>query len=364
MSGLQCGAHGTGPHVSTHRRSRRRPAGLLTGRSSSRVGHVAMAAVQHTDRPALGRTTSTSDREPSNRPHNSGPLPRPPRRGGSRCTGCGGRGPCSARSRWSWARSRSSSRPGFARFDAAKDRPGSFGPLQGDRGRTHDDADEYDNDTTEDHDDNRCSQGAGHRCPPGTASRYNISLGDYAGEADPGGRPLSASATGTHPTYATDYLEKGATAGPGWTAAANIKAWSSSPYRMAIGVPILPGVGTLAQGATGAYNQYFAILGKNLVSDNEADAILRLGWEFNGNWFTMVRGERDGRSQLRRLLASDRDDHAGRARRRSSSSCGTPTRPAPRPTTPTRPIPGTPTWTTSGPTSTTTSGGRPFTPAA
>jgi len=45
-------------------------------------------------------------------------------------------------------------------------------------------------------------------------------------------------------------------------------------------------VGTLAQGATGAYNQYFTILGQNLVADNEADAILRLGWEFNGNWFT------------------------------------------------------------------------------
>jgi hypothetical protein len=114
---------------------------------------------------------------------------------------------------------------------------------------------------------------------------HDVPLGDYAGEADPSGVAAFAAATGTNPKYATDYLDKG----DGWAsmdAAANIGAWSSSPYRLAIGVPILPSVGTLAQGATGAYNQYFTILGKNLVSDNEANAILRLGWEFNGNWFT------------------------------------------------------------------------------
>lgn len=118
----------------------------------------------------------------------------------------------------------------------------------------------------------------------GNGVAHDVPLGVYAGEADPGGVAALAAATGTHPTYATDYLDKGS----GWAAmddAANIKAWSSSPYRLAIGVPILPGVGTLAQGATGAYNQYFTTLGKNLVSDNEANAILRLGWEFNGNWF-------------------------------------------------------------------------------
>ncbi len=114
---------------------------------------------------------------------------------------------------------------------------------------------------------------------------HGVPLGDYAGEADPAGVTAFAAATGTHPTYATDYLPKG----DGWASmdgAANIKAWSSSPYRLAIGVPILPGAGTLAQGAKGAYNQYFTILGENLVSDHEANAILRLGWEFNGNWFT------------------------------------------------------------------------------
>jgi hypothetical protein len=123
------------------------------------------------------------------------------------------------------------------------------------------------------------SSGSGH----GVA--HGVPLGVYAGEANPAGIANFAAATGTSPTLATDYLDKGS----GWAsmaAAANVKAWSHSSYRLTLGIPILPGVGTLAQGATGAYNQYFTTLGQNLVADNEANAILRLGWEFNGNWFT------------------------------------------------------------------------------
>lgn len=111
-----------------------------------------------------------------------------------------------------------------------------------------------------------------------------VPLGVYAGEANPFGVATFGLKTGTIPSYATDYLDKSG----GWAAmdsASNIKAWSGTRYRLSIGVPILPGVGTLAQGATGVYDQYFATLGENLVSDHEADAILRLGWEFNGNWF-------------------------------------------------------------------------------
>ncbi len=111
-----------------------------------------------------------------------------------------------------------------------------------------------------------------------------VPLGDYAGEANPFGVATFGLETGTEPTFATDYLDKT----DGWAAmdgAANVKAWTPTHYHLVLGVPILPGVGTLAEGATGAYNQYFTILGENLVSDHEANAILRLGWEFNGNWF-------------------------------------------------------------------------------
>jgi len=127
-------------------------------------------------------------------------------------------------------------------------------------------------------------QGTSAAAGLGAGFAQRIPLGVYAGEANPFGVAAFGLETGTLPSYATDYLDKSG----GWAgldAATNIKAWSPTRYHLAIGVPILPGVGTLAQGATGAYNQYFKVLGENLVADHEADAILRLGWEFNGNWF-------------------------------------------------------------------------------
>ena len=55
-------------------------------------------------------------------------------------------------------------------------------------------------------------------------------------------------------------------------------------------MPIIPtdssgnAVGTLAQGATGAYNSYFVTLAQTLVAGGQANAYLRLGWEFDGSW--------------------------------------------------------------------------------
>ena len=49
---------------------------------------------------------------------------------------------------------------------------------------------------------------------------------------------------------------------------------------------MLPNAGgyTLAAGATGAYNSYFRTLAERLVAGGQGNAILRLGWEFNGCW--------------------------------------------------------------------------------
>ena len=112
----------------------------------------------------------------------------------------------------------------------------------------------------------------------------SIPLGDYAGWTDASGIAAFGSTTGTHPTMATDYLDRT----DGWAAMDNgggEGGWTGTGYRLVLGVPILPGVGTLAQGATGAYNQYFATLAQNLVKEGQGNAILRLGWEFNGSWY-------------------------------------------------------------------------------
>jgi hypothetical protein len=122
--------------------------------------------------------------------------------------------------------------------------------------------------------------------PSATTSAASVPLGDYAGAANPSGIAAFGSATGTHPTLATDYL----VGSDGWSAmesTSGLGAWKGTGYRLVLGVPIIPDDtgGTLASGAAGAYNSYFVTLAQNLVSAGFANAILRLGWEFNGNWY-------------------------------------------------------------------------------
>jgi len=120
----------------------------------------------------------------------------------------------------------------------------------------------------------------------GTGSASSLPLGDYAGTDNPAGVAQFAADTGAHVTMATDFLDGSST----WStldAAGGIGAWSPSGYRLVLAVPMLPrrGHASLAKGARGAYNGYFATLAQNLVAAGEGDAILRPGWEFNGTWY-------------------------------------------------------------------------------
>jgi len=116
-------------------------------------------------------------------------------------------------------------------------------------------------------------------------------LGDFAGSGDPGALANFASITGTHPVLASDYLLRSSgwddMDGSGGAEDWMLNQWKGTGYHLVLGVPILPGGsgGSLAQGAAGAYNQYFTILAQTLVKDGAANAILRLGWEFNANWY-------------------------------------------------------------------------------
>jgi len=116
-------------------------------------------------------------------------------------------------------------------------------------------------------------------------------LGDFSGSGEPGALANFASITGTHPVLASDYLLRSsgwdAMDGSGGSEDWMLDQWKGTGYRLVLGVPILPGGsgGTLAQGAAGTYNQYFTILAQTLVRDGAANAILRLGWEFNGTWY-------------------------------------------------------------------------------
>ena len=115
------------------------------------------------------------------------------------------------------------------------------------------------------------------------------------GPADPTGVQSFVTSSSTGVTIASDYLP----GGNGWSGMDGTggsinwltDAWKSTGYTLSLGVPMIPTdssgqlQGTLALGATGAYNGYFTTLATTLVSAGEGNAYLRLGWEFDGNWY-------------------------------------------------------------------------------
>ncbi len=126
------------------------------------------------------------------------------------------------------------------------------------------------------------------------SSTSGLQQGAYVGAGDPSGMATFAQQTATTPTVATDYLPSdngwsgmdGAGGSLNWLTG----AWKGTGYTLSLGVPIIPdsssggAVGTLAQGASGAYNLYFVTLAQTLVNGGEANAYLRLGFEFDGAW--------------------------------------------------------------------------------
>jgi hypothetical protein len=130
--------------------------------------------------------------------------------------------------------------------------------------------------------------------PASARSALTIPFGVYVGSGDPSGVRSFAASTGSHPVYAADYLPRN----EGWAGVSNGSTvswitgqWRGSGYTLVLGVPIIPTdgggspQGTLAAGAAGQYNSYFATLANSLVSGGAPNAVLRLGWEFNGNWY-------------------------------------------------------------------------------
>jgi hypothetical protein len=126
-------------------------------------------------------------------------------------------------------------------------------------------------------------------------SKPSLLQGAYTGPKDLAGIAAFGAATKSNLTIAYDYLPDNG----GWSAMDGSNgslnwftgAWSQTKYRLSIGVPMIPTnsakvpVGTLAVGATGAYNQYYVTLADTLIAAGEGNAFLRLGWEFDGNWY-------------------------------------------------------------------------------
>lgn len=64
------------------------------------------------------------------------------------------------------------------------------------------------------------------------------------------------------------------------------KCWAGSGIALTLSVPMLPRGkdGTLREGADGAYDRVFKETADALVRNGLNDAVVRIGWEFNGDW--------------------------------------------------------------------------------
>ena len=71
--------------------------------------------------------------------------------------------------------------------------------------------------------------------------------------------------------------------------------WAGSQHRVVYGLALIPEQGgSLEAAAGGAYNERFREVARQLVAAGQGGAILRLGFEFTGNWFPWSAGPGEG----------------------------------------------------------------------
>ncbi len=119
----------------------------------------------------------------------------------------------------------------------------------------------------------------------GRQPKHLYALGAYAGAGNAAGVTTFGFQVGARMQYASEYFD-----GTSWYTithpAWQLSQWAGKGYTMIWGIPMLPDHGaSLAVGATGAYNTYFDSVARTLVAAGQQDAIIRIGWEFNGIWF-------------------------------------------------------------------------------
>jgi hypothetical protein len=127
--------------------------------------------------------------------------------------------------------------------------------------------------------------GSASAAPPRSVSGGTNALGVYAGPGNVDGVRAIGTQVGGTVTYAMDFLD-----GSSWSKIEDpswfLSQWAGKGYSMIWAVPMLPKSGaSLSTGATGAYNTHFATLARALVAGGQGSSIIRIGWEFNGNWF-------------------------------------------------------------------------------
>jgi hypothetical protein len=113
-------------------------------------------------------------------------------------------------------------------------------------------------------------------------------LGVYRG-AGCDGRPRVAvfgQWLGRSPGWVIDFLNYADAEDPLRSGRWILPCWRGAPFRLSLAIPLLPrdGSGSLAEGARGAYDQRYRDIAALLLANDRADAVLRIGWEMNGDW--------------------------------------------------------------------------------
>jgi hypothetical protein len=111
-----------------------------------------------------------------------------------------------------------------------------------------------------------------------TARLWAPAVGVYAGPAQiAAAQAFDVQKRGSVP-YALDFIASTSwktISDPQWT----VQQWKKSKFHMIFGVPMLPDSGgSLAAGASGAYDSDFLNLATMLVANGEGNAILMIGW--------------------------------------------------------------------------------------
>jgi hypothetical protein len=121
--------------------------------------------------------------------------------------------------------------------------------------------------------------------PPAPGALPLAPIGVYIGPGHREGFERFAQWLGRRPMIASDGLEElrwEAIVDPWWL----IDAWTDRDVGLAYSLVMLPREepATLQQGAAGEYDHYYRELAERLVAGGQGSAILRPGWEFNGEW--------------------------------------------------------------------------------
>lgn len=120
------------------------------------------------------------------------------------------------------------------------------------------------------------------------------SFGVYQGNGCDGVRHLRAFSSwlGRQPDFVLDFFADDSwdsmLGDANWT----IKCWARAQMKVVFSVPMLPrNDGTLAEGAVGRFDDHFRKLAQLLVAGGYGKSVIRLGWEFNGNWYPWAAGK-------------------------------------------------------------------------